>query len=77
MKCFVKSAIIRATRIITKGLKNFWKQYLEIFYRFPTKQSCTRGIAHNKESVTLSDLKPEWWDVPLVQEEKYQGKGNL
>jgi hypothetical protein len=22
-------------------------------------------------------FKPEWWDAPLVQEEKYQGKGNL
>jgi len=22
-------------------------------------------------------LKPEWWGASLVQEEKYQGKGNL
>jgi hypothetical protein len=33
-------------------------------------------IAH-EESAAVWNLKPEWWDAPLVQEEKYQGKGNL
>jgi hypothetical protein len=27
--------------------------------------SCTRDIAHNKESATVWNLKPEWWgEVP-------------
>jgi hypothetical protein len=33
---------------------------------------------NNRESTMIWKLKPkpEWWGVPLVQEEKYQGKGN-
>jgi hypothetical protein len=40
------------------------------------KNTCTRVIAHDKESATILNLKPDWWGAPLVQE-KYQGKGNL
>jgi hypothetical protein len=29
------------------------------------------------ESATIWNLKPESWGTPLVEEEKYQGKGNL
>jgi 3-deoxy-D-manno-octulosonic acid (KDO) 8-phosphate synthase len=29
MKCFVIPVIIRATGIVTRGLKNTWKQYQE------------------------------------------------
>jgi hypothetical protein len=44
------------------------------FNRFSTKNSCTRNITHYKESVTIRNLKPEWWGSSLVQEEKYQEK---
>jgi hypothetical protein len=47
------------------------------FNRFSTKNICTRDITHNKESATVWNLKPELQGAPLVQEEKYQGKGNL
>jgi len=36
--------------------------------------SCTRDIAHNKESATVRNLKPEWWDAPVVQEVKVLGE---
>jgi hypothetical protein len=73
MKCFVIPVIIGATGIVTRGLK----KYLETI---PGKHSinslqkiiCTRNITHCKESATSSNLKPEWWGSPLVQEEKYQ-----
>jgi hypothetical protein len=39
--------------------------------------SCTRDIAHNKERATIRNLKPEWRGALLVQEEKYQEKGNV
>jgi hypothetical protein len=29
MKCFVTPVIIGTTRIVTRGLKNIWKQYQE------------------------------------------------
>jgi hypothetical protein len=32
------------------------------------------NITHYKESATIRILKPEWWDSPLIQEEKYQEK---
>jgi len=41
------------------------------------QSSCTGDIAHNKESATVWNLKPEWWGAPLVEGEKYRGKGNL
>jgi hypothetical protein len=47
------------------------------FNRFSTRNGCTIDIACNKESSTVWNLKPEWWDAPLVQGEKYQGRGNL
>jgi hypothetical protein len=34
-------------------------------------------MEHNEESATMWKLLPEWWGAPLVQEEKYQAKGNL
>jgi hypothetical protein len=40
------------------------------FNRFPTKHSRTWIIAHNKESATIWNLKPEWWGSPLDQEEQ-------
>jgi hypothetical protein len=38
------------------------------------KNSCTRNIINFKESVTIRNLKPEWWGSPLVQQENYQEK---
>jgi hypothetical protein len=62
------------TGTVTKGLKN-----LETV---PGKRPVdslqwTRDITHDKESGAVWDVKSEWWGAPLVQEEKYQGKGNL
>jgi hypothetical protein len=48
--------------------------YRKAFSRFFTKKSCTRNITHCKESATIRNLKLEWWDSPLVQEENYQEK---
>jgi hypothetical protein len=31
-------------------------------------------MTHYKECATIRNLKPEWWDSPLFQEEKYQEK---
>jgi hypothetical protein len=75
MKCFVIPVIIRATGIVTKGLR----KYLETIPGKHSldslkKNSCTRNITHYKESATIRNLKPEWWGLPLVQEEKYHEK---
>ena len=43
------------------------------FDRFTTKDSYTWNITHNMESTALSNLKPERWGSPLVQE-KYQAE---
>jgi hypothetical protein len=77
MKCFAIPAINGATEIATKELKKSVNNTRKAFNIFCTIHSCTRDIAHNKESATVWNLKPEWWGAPLVQEEKYQGKGNL
>jgi hypothetical protein len=69
MKSFVIPVIAGAIGIVTEGLKNIWKQHQEKFYRFYTKNYCTRNITHYKENATIRNLKP-----PLVQEEKYPEK---
>jgi hypothetical protein len=74
MKCFVIPAIIGATGIVTRGLKIYGNNTRKAFNRFCTKNSCTRNIIHHKESATIRNLKPEWWGLLLVQEEKYQEK---
>jgi hypothetical protein len=77
MKSFVITVIIGATIILTKGVKVPVNNIRKAFNRLSTTSSCTRDIAHNKESATIWNLKPEWWGAPVVQEEKHQGKGNL
>jgi len=72
MKCFAIPVIIGASGIVTKGLKNIWNNTRKAFSRF-----CTTDIAHNKESATVWNMKPEWWGAPMVQDEKYQRKENL
>jgi hypothetical protein len=48
------------------------------FNRFSTKTAAVLGISHIKrKSATVCNLKPRWWGAPLVQDKKYQGKGNL
>jgi hypothetical protein len=75
MKCFVIPVISGATGIVTRGLKKIsGNNTRKAFNRLSTKNSCTRNIAHYKESVIIRNLKPEWWGSPLVQEEKYQEK---
>jgi hypothetical protein len=75
MKCFVTSIIIGATGIVTRGLKKkSGNNNRKAFNRFFTKNSCTRNITHFKESVTIRKLKPEWWGLLLIQEDKYQEK---
>jgi hypothetical protein len=69
MKCFVIPVITGATGIVTKGLK----KYLETIpgkhsIDYLQKNSCTKNITHCKECTTIRNLKPEWWDSPLVQE---------
>jgi hypothetical protein len=72
MKCFVIPVIIGATGIVTEGLKISGINTRKTFNRFSTKNICTRNIAHNKESATIRNLKPERRGSPLVQKEKYQ-----
>jgi hypothetical protein len=74
MKCFVVPVIIGASGIVNRGLKISGNNTRKAFNRLSTKDSCTRNIAHYKESATIINLKPEWWGSPLVQEEKYQEK---
>jgi hypothetical protein len=74
IKCFVTPVIIGATGIVTKGLKKSGNNTGKAFSRFSTENSCLRNITHYKESATNRNLKPDWWDSPLVQEEKYQEK---
>jgi len=72
MKYCMIQVIIGVTGIVTKRLE----KYLE---RIPEKHSVDslrRDIAHNKENATIWNLKPEWWDAPLVEEDKYQWNGN-
>jgi hypothetical protein len=75
MKRFVTSVIIGATGIVTKRLKKYGETIPEKHsIDSVQKNVCSRDIAHNKESATVSNLKSEWWGAPLVQEEKHQGK---
>jgi hypothetical protein len=74
MKCFVIPVIVGATGIVTKGLKKSGNNNRKAFSRFCRKNSCNRNITHYKKSATIRNLKPEWWGLPLVQEEKYQEK---
>jgi hypothetical protein len=75
MKCFAIPVITGATGIVTKGQKKIsGNDTRKSFNRFSTKKICTRNITHYKESVTIRNLKPEWWGSPLVQEEKHQEK---
>ena len=43
------------------------------FNKLTIKDSYTWNIIYNRESTAVSNLKPEWWGSPLVQE-KYQMK---
>jgi hypothetical protein len=73
MECFAIPVIIGTTGIVTKGLKKIsGNNTRKAFSRFSTKNSRARNITHYKESATIRNLKPEWWDLPLVQEEEYQ-----
>jgi hypothetical protein len=66
MKCFVIPVIVGATGIVTKGLKNIWKQYQESIQDSLQKNICIRNITHYKESATIRSFKPGWWGSPLV-----------
>jgi hypothetical protein len=48
-------------------------KYQESIQYILYKEQLYKGIAHNKISSTIWNLKPEWWGEPSVQEEKYQG----
>jgi hypothetical protein len=58
IKCFVIPVIIGATGIVTKGLKISRNNTRKAFNRFCTKNSCTKDIAHNKETSTTCNLEP-------------------
>jgi len=74
MEC-VLQAIIGATGIVSNSLKISGNGIRKTFSVFCTKwNSCTRDISHDKESAIFRNLKPEWCDAPLVQEDKYQGE---
>jgi hypothetical protein len=53
VKCFITRVITGANGIVTKRLKKFWKEYQESIQQVPFVNSCTRDIAHNKESATM------------------------
>jgi hypothetical protein len=74
MKCFVIPVITGATGIVNKELKKSGSNTRKAFNRFSTENSCTRNITHDKKSAAIRNLKPEWWGLLLVQEEKYQEK---
>jgi hypothetical protein len=74
MKGFVIPVITGATAIVIRELKKSGKDIRKAFNRFSTKNSCTRNITHYKESTTIRNLRPEWWGLPLVQEETCQEK---
>jgi uncharacterized membrane protein len=52
MKYFVIPAIIGATGIVTRGLKNIWKQYQESIQQILCKKSSSWNITHYKESLS-------------------------
>jgi hypothetical protein len=54
MKCVVMPVITGATGIVTKGLKLSGNNIRIAFNRFSTKDSCTRNIAHYKETSSLN-----------------------
>jgi hypothetical protein len=55
MKCFVIPVIIRGTGIVSKGLytEMSGNNTRKAFIRLCTQNSCTRHIAHSKESATI------------------------
>jgi hypothetical protein len=54
IKCFVILVIIGTAENVTKGLKNLEKIPEKHSITSPEKKtSCTRDIAHNKESATI------------------------
>jgi hypothetical protein len=58
MKRFVIPVITGVKRIVTKRLRNTWKQCQESIQRILLKKKkkkkyCTRDIAHNKEAATM------------------------
>jgi hypothetical protein len=72
MKCFVIPVITGATGIVKRGIKKYLetipgKHSIDSLQK--KKNSCTRNITHYKQSATIRNLKSEWWDLPLVQEE--------
>jgi hypothetical protein len=71
--CFVIPLICGATLTLKISVNNISKA----FNRYSIKDSCTGDIPHNKKSATIRNMKPQWWKEPVVQEKKYQGKGNL
>jgi hypothetical protein len=79
IKFFVIPVITGAIGNVTKGLKEYLETISGKHSVDPLqKNSCTtRDTAHNKQGATILILKRERWGVPLVEEEKYQGKGNL
>jgi len=54
MKCFIIPASIGAIVIVTGGLKKSGDNTRKALNRLSTREnSCTRNIAHNKESATM------------------------
>jgi hypothetical protein len=75
----MKFFVIGATEIMTKNLNKVTVDITRKAFSRLSTQTAAPGTPHliRKVTATVWNLKPEWWGVPLVQEEKYQGKGNL
>jgi hypothetical protein len=72
MKRFVIPVIIGVTGIVTEGLKN--QETVPGKHSVDSLQiTAVLGTSHTVREV----LQSESWGAPLVEEEKYQGKGNL
>jgi hypothetical protein len=52
-KCFIITVITGTSGIVTKELKISGNNTRKAFNSFSTENSCTRDIAHNKESATI------------------------
>jgi hypothetical protein len=64
IKCFFTPVITGVIELVIKGIKLSVDSARRASNRASPKKkknSCTRDIAHNEETATMWNLKPEWW----------------
>jgi hypothetical protein len=68
LKCNIIPVIIGGTRIVTRILGKNVEAIPGKHSVYSLQKSYTGNITHNKESTAVWKLKPEQWELLLVQE---------